>query len=105
MPGITMPGYIATGGRNMRTDSSSTLYRFTAQISTRSNGFGSLPGGNAYTTDTSRYAARPPIASRRNSHRGKWQRYFAAIMRNYLRLLCYKIDTSTPKLRAGQERM
>src|SRR5664279_4228287 len=71
MPAITMPGYIETGGRNMRTDSSSTICRLTAQISTRSNGFGSSPGGNAYTTKTSHYSARSPTPSRRNSHSGQ----------------------------------
>ena len=57
-------------GRNTRTDSSSTICRRTAQISTRSNGFGSLPGENAYTTDTSRYSARSSIPSRPNSRSG-----------------------------------
>ena len=55
----------------MPTDSSSTICRLTAQISTRSKGFGNLPGGNAYTTDTSHYSARSPIPSRRNLHSGQ----------------------------------
>src|SRR5271165_7294789 len=88
MPGITMPGYIETGGRNMRTDSSSIICRLTAQISTRSNGSGSLPGGNAYTTDTSRYSARSPIPSRRNSHSGQVATLPCADYAQLLKTLC-----------------
>src|SRR6516165_6104291 len=105
MPGITMPGYIATGGRNMRTDSSSTLYRLQPRSQPERTGLEAYPA--AMLTQPILPATQRGHRLRRGAIRtvGRWQRYFAAIMRNYLILLCCKIDTSTPKLRAGQERM
>ena len=61
MPGITMPGYIETGGRNMRTDSSSTIGRLTPRSQPDRTGWEAYPAAMLYPTDTSCYSARSPI--------------------------------------------
>jgi len=56
--------------RNTRTDSSSTICRRTAQISTRSNGFASFTRRKCLHNRYFRYSARSSIPSRPNSRSG-----------------------------------
>src|SRR5271156_3305070 len=70
MPAIITPDCIEAGARNMRTNFSSTIYPHIRRTSIQSSGFGSSPGGNACTTDTSHNSLKSLTPSRTNSDCG-----------------------------------
>jgi len=70
MPAIITPDCIEAGARNMRTNLSSTIYPHIRRTSIQSSGFGSSPGGNACTTDTSHNSLKSLTPSRTNSDCG-----------------------------------